>query len=213
MTYSCIIFDCDGVLVDSEEISMRVLTDMASSLGAEIHLEYAVEHLAGKSFSQVLAHVDSLIPTDLPDHFERTFRQRTFDAFKTDLQPIQGIQQFIDKLDIPYCVASNGPIDKIRLNLTTVGLMDRFEGRIFSAYQIGKWKPDPALFEFAASSMGVLPKECAVIEDSLSGIVAAKRGGFDVFGFAKPFNRASFEQEGAIPFGDIEELYDLFYLC
>ena len=209
MKYKCIIFDCDGVLVDSEEISIKVLTEMVNSLGKKIDLEYAVENLSGKSLKSVFEFIENLIGGKLPDHFEKEFRRQSFESFKTDLKPVDGIHDLLDKLSVPYCVASSGPIEKIRLNLTVTNLIGRFEDRIYSSYDIGSWKPNPEIFEYAAAQMGFKPRECAVIEDSLAGIRAAKKGGFDVFGFAKPKNKLDFEKEGAVTFFEMGKLYEL----
>jgi len=209
MKYKCIIFDCDGVLVDSEEISSSVLVNMSKEIGAEINLDYANENFTGKSLKSCFEHIEKLVGSPLPNEFEKDYRDRTFNAFKTDLKPIEGIHELLDKIPVPYCTASNGPLDKMKLNLEITNLMDKFEGWMFSAYEIGKWKPDPALFEHAAKEMGYKPKECAVVEDSMAGIVAAKRGGFDVFGFANERNKDAFEKEGAKVFFEMGELRGL----
>ena len=99
------------------------------------------------------------------------------------MQPVKGIKEVLINLELPFCVASSGPENKIRLNLELSGLLPYFENKIFSCYTIEKWKPDPAVFLWAAETMGFAPEECLIIEDSLSGVYAAKNGGFDVFGF------------------------------
>lgn len=209
MKYRCIIFDCDGVLVDSEGISIRVLIEMANTIGATIDTDYAHEHFTGNSLMRVLEIIEEQLGFPLPDTFEKEYRERSFQAFKTEMQPIKGVHELLEKITIPYCVASSGPMNKIKLNLTTTGLIDKFENRMFSCYDIGMWKPDPAIFLHAAKSMGFVPGECAVIEDSLPGIRAAKNGGFDVFGFARPKNQKAFELEGAKVFFEMKELGEL----
>ncbi|HMB61597.1 MAG TPA: HAD family hydrolase [Eudoraea sp.] len=206
MEYKCIIFDCDGVLVDSEAISTTILVNMANSIGANIEMEGAVDFFAGKSLGSCLAFIESRINRKIPDGFEQTFRKRTFEAFRTDLQPIDGIHSLLEKITIPYCVASSGPVDKIRLNLTTTDLIRKFEGNIFSSYDIGSWKPEPDIFLHAAEQMGFEAGECVVIEDSLAGIIAARTGGFEVFGFANEKNRDIFANEGARVFSDMDTL-------
>lgn len=206
MEYKCIIFDCDGVLVDSEEISTTVLVHMANSIGANIEMEGAVEFFAGKSFGSCLDFIESRIGEKIPDGFEQTFRKRTFEAFRADLQPIEGIHSLLEKIKVPYCVASSGPPEKIRLNLTATDLIDKFEGNIFSSYEIGSWKPEPDIFIHAAEQMGFEAGDCVVIEDSLAGIKAAIAGGFEVFGFANESNRDLFANEGARVFFDMDTL-------
>ncbi|WP_299225130.1 HAD family phosphatase [uncultured Psychroserpens sp.] len=183
--YKCVIFDCDGVLVDSEPIGNQVLVNMANELGAGIDLDYAYQHFKGGSIQSCVNKIEKLISVPLPEHFIEIYRERSFQAFKTNIKPIDGITQLIKNLNIPFCVASSGPENKIRLNLELTGLLPYFEDKIFSCYAIQKWKPSPAVFLWAAESMGFLPKDCIVIEDSLTGVIAAKNGGFDVFGFAQ----------------------------
>lgn len=209
MKYKCIIFDCDGVLVDSEEISSKILIDMANFLGAEIDMEYADINFTGKSLESVFVQIEKLAGKKLPENHERDYRNRTFKAFKSELKPIKGIHSLLNKISVPYCVASNGPTEKIRLNLSVTNLLDKFENKIFSAYAVKSWKPDPELFLFAANKMGFAPSDCVVIEDSIAGIIAAKKGGFDVFGYAKPNNHEEFEKEGAKVFFEMETLIDL----
>ncbi|MBJ6368762.1 HAD family hydrolase [Snuella sedimenti] len=209
MKYKCIIFDCDGVLVDSEEISNEVLIEMMDAIGVKMEMEYAMENFTGKSLNSILKFIESLIDKKVPSHFEKEFRERTFKRFKTDLKPIKGIHTLLEKISVPYCVASSGPTEKIKLNLATTGLIGKFENRIFSSYEIGSWKPSPEIFEYAASEMGFKPSECAVIEDSIYGVIAAKRGGFDVFGLANGKKQYEFENEGATVFFEMEKLIDL----
>ena len=209
MKYECIIFDCDGVLVDSEGISNSILVEMANSVGAKIELKYALENFAGKSLKSVFQHIEELIEKKIPNSFEKEYRERTFKAFKTELKPIKGIHNLLNEISLQYCVASSGPTEKIRLNLTTTKLIEKFENKIFSSYEIGSWKPNPEIFEYAAKKMGFEPNQCAVIEDSIAGIIAARKGGFDVFGFTNKQNQKAFENEGAKVFFDMEKLNEL----
>ena len=209
MKYKCIIFDCDGVLVDSEEISNSVLIQMANEIGAEIKMGYAIENFAGKSLKSSLEYIEKLTKKPLPNTFEQEYRNRTYSAFKTDLKPINGVHTLLNQISVPFCVASSGPIDKIRLNLKTTNLIQKFENRMFSSYEIGSWKPNPEIFEYAAKQMGFKPSECAVIEDSLAGIRAGKKGGFEVFGFATNKNKTEFIKEGAKVFFEMDKLFEL----
>lgn len=179
---------------------------MANDLGANINMEYAVEHLTGTSLKSNFEHIEKLIGSELPADFEEEFRTKTFEAFKKDLKPVKGIHMLLDQLSVPFCVASSGPVEKIKLNLTTANLINKFEDRIFSCYEIGSWKPEPQIFEHAAQVMGFKPKDCAVIEDSIAGVKAGIRGGFDVFALANSKNQAEFGKLGAMVFFDMEEL-------
>jgi len=202
----CIIFDCDGVLVDSETIGNEVLIAMAKEFGLQMTLEEAYKNFNGKSLKDCFQQIESSIGQKLPEYFESEYRKKSFKAFTAQLQPIKGVKKFIENLKIPFCVASSGPVEKIILNLTTVGLIEKFENKIFSCYQINSWKPEPDIFLFAARQMGFKVKECIVIEDSRVGVIAARKGGFTVYGLANNHNEQELEQEGAIIFHDFEEL-------
>ncbi|MDW5290465.1 HAD-IA family hydrolase [Formosa sp. PL04] len=181
--YKCVIFDCDGVLVDSEALSNGVLTDLANQNGANLDLNSAIKIFKGCSMTTCIEKIESLIDKSLPDNFETEYRRLSFEAFKAHIKPINGVKEMLEQLDLPFCVASSALESKMRLNLELTGLLDMFEGRLFSCYTIQKWKPDPAVFLWAAETMGFKPEECLVIEDSYSGVTAALAGGFDVFGY------------------------------
>ena len=181
--YNCVIFDCDGVLVDSEAIAIGVLVDMANVLGAAMVFKEALQDLKGKSMNYCMDFIARHLGTALPRTFESDYRKRTFEAFLTKIQPIKGIKQVLQNLELPFAVASSGPETKIRLNLEVTGLLPFFEGRIFSCYALKKWKPEPDVYLWAAKTMGFAPSECIVIEDSVAGVEAARAGGFDVFGY------------------------------
>lgn len=206
MKYKCIIFDCDGVLVDSEAISIGTLVEMAKSHGASIDLDYAHQLFLGKSLEFCFDYIAGLAQKKLPENFEEEFRKRTFEAFQKELQPIKGIHDLLAKINIPIAVASNGPADKIRLNLTTTQLIDKFEGNIFSAYDINSWKPNPELYLHAAKIMGFDVKDCVIIEDSPAGVQAALSGGFDVFGFTNHANFDALQQMNIPLFDDMTQL-------
>jgi len=209
MKYKCIIFDCDGVLVDSEAISAKVFQQMIAELGFNLDFETILEQITGTSMKDNLEFFSEKINGELPADFETDFRKRSYEAFKTDIKPINGIPDLLKKIKDPVGVASSGPVEKIRLNLTTTNLIQFFADNIFSSYEIGSWKPDPEIYLYAAKKMGFKPEECAVIEDSLPGILAAKAGGFDVFGFATEKNKTTFEVSGATVFSGISDLYQL----
>lgn len=182
-TYKCVIFDCDGVLVDSEPISIQILVDMANDHGANIDLAYGMKHFKGSFMQACIEKIGLLVTKPLIENFELQYRQKSFEAFKQNIKAIDGIKQVLDNLTIPFCVASSGPEDKIKLNLELSGLLPHFKNKIFSCYTIQKWKPEPDVFLWAAKTMGFEPNACLVIEDSLAGVRAAKAGGFHVFGF------------------------------
>lgn len=209
--YKCIIFDCDGVLVDSEPLANLILVEMANELGATIDLNYAYSHFKGDSFANCQARIQKLLDHPLPSNFETEYRRRSFEKFTEELKPISGIKDLLQDLKIPFCVASSGPQNKIRHNLGLTGLLPYFDQNIFSCHDINKWKPEPDIFLHAAKSMGFGIDQCLVIEDTLIGITAAERGGFDVFGFADKFNKDRMEMQTNATFQSIEQLRGLLH--
>lgn len=207
--YKCIIFDCDGVLVDSETIGGGVLVDMANSLGANLELDSTHKLFKGKSLKVCMEVISDAVSKPLPVSFESEYREKSFEVFKKEVKPINGIAEVLKKLKVPFCVASSGPESKIRLNLELTGLLPFFEGNIFSSYAIQKWKPEPDIFLWAAETMGFKPHECLVIEDSLSGVRAAKAGGFDVFGFTEHDFNNELQAEAPVTFNNMSKLLDM----
>ncbi len=204
--YKCVIFDCDGVLIDSETIAIETMVDMANDLGANISKEGAISRFKGKSFSSCMDTFSEIIGKPLPETFEVDYRVKSFEAFKENIQPIEGIKDVVKNLKVPFCTASSGPENKIRLNLGLTGLLPFFENNIFSCYTIKKWKPDPGVFLWAAETMGFKPSECVVVEDSLSGVRAAKNGDFDVFGFTAHDYHNELKAEATKTFDSMSEL-------
>jgi HAD superfamily hydrolase (TIGR01509 family) len=209
MKYKCVIFDCDGVLVDTEHISIGTFVEMGNKLGANIDFEFAMVNFLGKSLEYCFEYIEKRCTEPFPDDFEKQYRSVSFEKFQNELQAIDGVEEVIKKLEVPFCVASNGPLNKMQLNLKTVGLDVLFGDNMFSAYQINKFKPDPALFIHAAATLGFKPEECVVIEDSTVGVQAALVGGFDVFGFANKRSEALLLETGAKLFYSMNELYGL----
>lgn len=207
--YKCIIFDCDGVLVDSEPLSNQVMVDLVNQCGATIDLEYAYTYFKGNSLQNCIDRISKLIGKEIPFDFEKEYRKQSFEKFKKEIQPISGIKNILDNLEIPFCVASSGPENKIRLNLELTGLLPYFENKIFSCYTIKKWKPDPSVFLWASETMGFTPKECLVIEDSPIGIEAAIRGNFDVFGFTAHDFKGELHKNATKTFDDMIRLPEL----
>ena len=184
-TISLVIFDCDGVLVDSESLSNKLMAEMLGEHGFDISSEQAHRTFEGTSMKFIKAYFFEQTGRHLPENFEKSFRKRSNELFSRELQPIPGIRNFIESLSIPYVVASNGPREKIEPNLKITGLDVLFGTRIFSAYDIKKWKPKPDLYLHAASTMQIPPERCLVIEDSVSGITAAKAAQMTAFGYSK----------------------------
>jgi HAD superfamily hydrolase (TIGR01509 family) len=181
-----IIFDCDGVLVDSERLANAVLVEYVREFGLVLSLEEALAQFTGGKMADCVAELERRLGHSLPDHFVPTFRERSAAAFRVHLRPIEGVEALVKNLhqrNLPYCVASSGPREKIELNLRITGLLGYFQARIFSAYEVGQWKPDPGLFLHAAQALGVEPQQCAVIEDSRPGVQAGLAAGMQVFAY------------------------------
>jgi HAD superfamily hydrolase (TIGR01509 family) len=174
-----VIFDCDGVLVDSEIISVRVGTAALRRLGWTIdEAEYA-ERFVGCS-SEYWAEQIGETPAGWREQVNADHRA----AMKAELRAVQGIEAALDRLELPYCVASNGRHSVIRRSLELTGLAERFDGRVFSAEDVPRGKPDPDLFLHAAATMGVRPERCVVVEDSPFGVMAAMSAGMRCLAYA-----------------------------
>lgn len=179
-----VIFDCDGVLVDSEPLAMRVLLQTIAAGGVEIDPTIGFRDFLGRSLASITAHLNAEHGLHLtPDALER-MRLDLYEVFRRELKPTRWVAETLDKLGVPFCVASSSQPERIRLSLEVTGLIDRFAPRIFSASMVARGKPDPDLFFHAAEAMGVAPQHCLVIEDSPAGIAAARSAGMRVFAFA-----------------------------
>ncbi|HWV70460.1 MAG TPA: HAD-IA family hydrolase [Pseudosphingobacterium sp.] len=206
----CIIFDCDGVLVDTETIMISVLLEMAAIPGTKIDIKEAVKLFSGRQILETIKMLEDMRGTPFPENFEQHFRQRAYDEFKRKVKPIDGVLDLLQTISVPYCVASSGPREKIELNLQLTGILPFFDAaRIFSSYEIGSWKPDPGIFLHAAKAMSFLPSQCIVIEDSLAGVEAGVRGGFRVFALANDHNKEELGEKGAVVFNKMSELPQL----
>jgi HAD superfamily hydrolase (TIGR01509 family) len=182
--FELLILDCDGVVVDSEPITTRVLTEMLNDLGASIETEEVSQKFTGHTFARTLELIVELLGAPLPEDFVPNYRDRTFTALEAELKPVRGIESALDRITIPYCIASNGPHGKMRKTLGITSLLSRFEGRMFSSADVPRGKPFPDLFLFVARHFAVQPSACLVIEDSVSGVAAALAAGMPVYGFA-----------------------------
>ncbi|MFF5408351.1 HAD family hydrolase [Streptomyces misionensis] len=187
MRYDLIIFDNDGVLVDSEPISNRHLAAYLTELGVPTSYEDSLRDYMGSAMHRVHDLVLERTGRRLPDDFDDVLHARIFASFERELRPVPGAVDVLEKLaadGVPYCVASSGSHQKIRVGHRTAGL-DRWfqEDRVFSSQDVGRGKPAPDLFLYTAERMGVAPERCAVVEDSPLGVQAAVAAGMDVYGF------------------------------
>jgi len=178
-----VIFDCDGVLVDSEPISIAVLVEAIGQAGGSITMDEAYDRFLGRSLSTIIGLLAKDYGLVAGEGFLEQMRHDLYSRFERELQPITGIAKALDHLDIPRCVASSSQPERIRLCLDVVGILPKLEPNIFSATMVKNGKPAPDLFLFAADKMKTDPKDCIVIEDSPMGIEAAKAAGMRVFAF------------------------------
>jgi HAD superfamily hydrolase (TIGR01509 family) len=178
-----LILDCDGVLIDSETIAMEVDAEFLTQLGLPHTPEEAALRFVGiphKDFIRTIeAELGRALTADELDGHELDYRNRMRDH----LRPIDGVRGAIERLELPFCVASSTAMPSLRRNLATAGIVDLFDPHIFSASQVRRGKPAPDVFLFAASQMGADPGQILVVEDSVPGVTAARRAGFRVIGF------------------------------
>jgi HAD superfamily hydrolase (TIGR01509 family) len=187
MPYDLVIFDNDGVLVDSEPLANRVLAAYLTELGHPTSYEDSLRDFMGGAVHRVHDTILARTGRRLPAGFDEELHARTVQAFRRDLQPVSGAADVLAKLDahgVPYCVASSADHARIRVALGKAGLSAYFtDDRVFSAQDVGRGKPAPDLFLHAAATMGCPPAACAVVEDSPLGVQAAVAAGMDVFGY------------------------------
>lgn len=207
-----VIFDCDGVLVDSEVISCQAHADVLSLCGYPITADEVFDRFLGRSSKQATLEVEVELGRSLPDDFNAKLQDRLFRAFEQDLQSIEGIADALDSIDIPVCVASSGSHQRMRVSLGATRLYERLAPHIFSASQVENGKPAPDLFLFAAAQMKARPSACVVVEDSPAGIRGAAAAGMIVLGFhggshCRPDHAASLRDAGAtLVFDDMRQL-------
>ncbi|APH44775.1 haloacid dehalogenase [Microbacterium sp. 1.5R] len=204
-----VIFDCDGVLVDSERLSIEVDRRVLADLGWELSSDEIVHRFVGRSAAYFRSEIESFLGSPLRDDWEATYQPWYVAAF-AELIAVDGVERALDEIVTATCVASSGTHAKIRRTLGMTGLLPRFEGRIFSVDDVVVGKPAPDLFLHAADRLGVHPEHCAVVEDSRFGVRAARAAGMRVYGYAGGLTPAEWlEQEGAVVFADMRDLPDL----
>ncbi|MFD5415898.1 HAD family hydrolase [Streptomyces nojiriensis] len=203
-----VIFDCDGVLVDSERIAVRVDALVLAELGWNLTEAEIVDRFMGRSSQSMTKEIEAHLGHSLPADWEEEFRPLYRDALAAELTAVPGIVDALDALThLPTCVASSGSHDKMRFTLGMTGLYQRFEGSIFSATEVEHGKPAPDLFLHAAQQMGVAPEACAVVEDSRYGLQAARAAGMRAFAYVGGMTPAHrLEGPGTVIFDDMRKL-------
>jgi HAD superfamily hydrolase (TIGR01509 family) len=207
-----IIFDCDGVLVDSEVISCRAHATVLTRHGYPITKEQVMHRFLGHSMRQAAREIEAELGRKLPDDFHTQVYAEIFRSFAVSLEATPNIEVALTGISLPKCVASSGPPEKISASLNRVGLYERFAPHIFSAVQVLNGKPAPDLFLFAAERMQAMPARCLVIEDSVAGVTGAVAAGMTVLGFhggshCQPGHADTLVEAGAaLVFDDMREL-------
>ena len=196
--FDLVIFDCDGVLVDSERITNQVFCRMLNELGLAVTLEDMFERFVGLSMPQCLELIKEMHGAPPPDSFVSQFRKRTAEALERQIKPIPGIVEVLSNLSIPYCVASSGEHEKIRLSWSgRRRLLRRLNLWIFSVADVERPKPAPDVFLLAAERLRAKPSRCAVVEDTPTGVRAAVAAGMHVFGFSANTPEQRLKEAGA----------------
>ncbi len=182
--FDLIVFDCDGVLINSEELASAICIEAVKEVGLELTLHEYADRYAGNPVAEIWRMVERDAGRSLPEGFQGRVDQMVFRRFAAELAVIDGVHDVLQASKYPRCVASSTQLPRLRENLGKVGLLEQFDPHIFSGSQVKRGKPAPDVFLYAASQMGADPGHCLVIEDSLTGVTAARRAGMNVIGFA-----------------------------
>lgn len=211
-----IIFDFDGVIADSEVLANTVLAEFVTELGVPTTVEDSYRDYMGKRLHEVVAAIEKVVGRALPTAFAEQYQDRTLERFRQELAPIAGAREFITKFgDLPRCIASSSSPERLAVSLGALDMTELFEGRVFSASSVARGKPHPDIFEYAAAEMGVSPRECIVIEDSATGVIAGRAAGCTVIallagGHIGADHRAKLKEAGphhlAADYGEIEQI-------
>ncbi|WP_428241790.1 HAD-IA family hydrolase [Gynuella sp.] len=204
---SCLLFDCDGTLVDSERLCNLGLVIQFQHLGVTLDVDELVVRYRGWKLDRTLATIAGQYGLTLDDDFIPSYRAVVADLFESELQPIDGIVATLEQLPYPKAVVSSGPPPKIAQSLRLCGLADYFGDNIFSSYELGIWKPDPGIYQAAARAMGHDIAECAVVDDSLVGVEAGYRAGARTFFFNRFDEPCEFDE--VVSFDDMTLLPEL----
>ncbi len=195
--FGLVIFDCDGVLVDSELITNRVFVGMLNELGLALSLEDMFDRFVGRSMPQCLEIITKLLGRPVPPHFVDEYQTRSASALRAELKAVPDIETVLAAMRMPYCVASSGSHEKMQTTLGITGLLPQFRGKMYSVTEVARSKPFPDVFLHAARQQGVMPADCAVIEDTPTGVRAGAAAGMTVFGYCALTPRQRLIEAGA----------------
>jgi len=204
-----VIFDCDGVLVDSEPIAARLTAEAVSELGWQMSAELAKAEFLGDTFGNIIRRVEEKLGRKVPADWPARSQANLLAALERELTAVQGVRAAVEALvaaGVTLAVGSQGTHDKMQLTLRVTGLLPFFEGRIFSATQVSRPKPAPDLFLLAAETLGFSPRDTVVIEDSTRGVKAALAAGMRVLGYTASVGREAIVAAGAEPVDDLSRV-------
>ena len=206
-----IIFDCDGVLVDSEPIANNTLIEVLNEIGIFITFEESLTLFLGKSWNDCLKIIEGMLGSKIEVDLTNIYMTRMFAEFEKSLNPIDGIKDVLDAINQKICVASSGPHEKIRKTLGLTGLLERFEDHIFSASDVENGKPSPDIFLLASNTLNVPPEKCLVIEDSLNGIKAAIAAGMKAIHYIpeNSLSKQTVNHKNVIPISNMKNLKNI----
>lgn len=193
-----VIFDCDGVLVDSERIANRVFAEVLNELGLSLTLEDMFDTFVGHSTEYCVEIVEQMLGRPAPIDLVQQYAERINAALAKEVKPVEGIENALAQLHKPCCVASSGSHEKMNATLGATGLLERFENRIFSATEVSNSKPHPDVYLYAAEKMGFQPANCLVIEDTPVGVTAGVAAGMTVYGYAELMKPRRLTDAGAV---------------
>ncbi len=210
-SFDLVIFDCDGVLVDSEPLSNAALAETFQAFGFPISEQTCIEQMKGHTLPYCFELAERLVGRPVPADFHAALQAETFARFRRDLQAVPGVRGLVERLQeagIATCVASSGEHEKMAVSLGVTGLAPLFEGRIFSRTDVARGKPAPDLFLHAAARLARQPATCLVIEDSPPGVQAARAAGMRCFGYVGGSLSSPLAEHGAIEFDDMADFAD-----
>ena len=210
--YDLVIFDCDGILVESEELACRIYVDMFREHGHVLDYKETLHKFYGMTLENRLKISEQELGWKPPVDFVSTFHTRELELSETELKTVPHIHELIKSIALPKCVASNGSRKEILFRLRIADLLDHFGGAIFSGTEVAHPKPAPDVYLAAAQSFNVAPERCIVIEDSVLGVTAAVSAGMKVYGYASFNSPETLSTVGAIPFSTMLEMKELLMM-
>lgn len=211
MSVSCIFFDCDGTLVDSELLCTQAYVNTFAHYGVGLSLQEMFEKYKGVKLYDIIADVTAAYDLSASvEELEPAYRQEVARLFEEQLQPVAGAKALLEQINVPMCVVSNGTVPKMQHSLGLTGMLDYFDDRLYSGYTISRWKPDPALMAYAAEQMGIPLEQCILVDDSEAGAKAGIAAGIPVFYYCADAHNKPLDHPLVTSFEDMAQLPELW---